>query len=151
MLKRRILVFLFPVILILGLVVMLSGCTGTKDEAVNNPDYFYSQVNLGMEKSQVESTLGVKPEEKMEPIFTRMIKPVLAFRSVMMQVTWSRQKYCITIRIVRSWGLVMPVFQKIKWQASPKGCLMMRLNHCSDRKEQRLLKWPIPLIQITRS
>ena len=64
MLKRRMLVFLFPVILILGLVVMLSGCTGTKDEAVNNPDYFYSQVNLGMEKSQVESTLGVKPEEK---------------------------------------------------------------------------------------
>jgi hypothetical protein len=64
MLKRRIPVFLFPVILILSLMVVFSGCTGTKDEAVNSPDHFYNQVNLGMEKNQVESTLGVKPEEK---------------------------------------------------------------------------------------
>lgn len=64
MLKRRLSVFLFPVVLILSLVVLLSGCTETKDEAVNSPDRFYSQIQLGMEKSQVDSTLGVKPEEK---------------------------------------------------------------------------------------
>jgi hypothetical protein len=62
MLKRRNL-FVFPVLVILAMLVMLSGCTGTKNEVANNPDYFYSQVQLGMEKSQVESALGVKPEE----------------------------------------------------------------------------------------
>lgn len=63
MLKRRNLLVL-PVLLILAMLIVTSGCTGTKDEAVNNPNHFYSQVQLGMEKSQVESVLGVKPEEK---------------------------------------------------------------------------------------
>ncbi|MBU4540168.1 MAG: hypothetical protein KJ774_02960 [Firmicutes bacterium] len=49
-----------------SLMVSLSGCvgTGTKGEGAKSPDYFYNQVNLGMEKSQVESALAVKPEEK---------------------------------------------------------------------------------------
>ncbi|WP_373483207.1 hypothetical protein [Acetobacterium sp.] len=66
MLNRSKTLFLFSMILILGLAVLLSGCNGagTKNKAVNKPDYFYSQVELGMEKSQVESTLGVKPEEE---------------------------------------------------------------------------------------
>lgn len=65
MLKKRKILFLFSMILILGLAVMLSGCngSGTKNEAVNKPDYFYSQIELGMAKDQVETTLGVTPEE----------------------------------------------------------------------------------------
>jgi len=63
MLKRRKTLFLFSMILILGFAVMLSGCNGAGTKN-NKPDYFYSQIELGMEKSQVESTLGVKPEEK---------------------------------------------------------------------------------------
>lgn len=65
MLTRSKTLFLFTLILILGLAVILSGCNGggTKNEAVNKPDYFYNQIELGMAKSQVESALGVTSEE----------------------------------------------------------------------------------------
>lgn len=63
MLKRDRSVVVFSGILILSMLLVLAGCSATKDEADHNPDHFYKQVNLGMEKSQVESTLGVKPEE----------------------------------------------------------------------------------------
>lgn len=56
-------VLVFSVLPILSMLIMLTGCTGAKNETANSPDYFYSQVQLGMEKSQVESALGVKPEE----------------------------------------------------------------------------------------
>lgn len=62
MLKRWNLL-VFSVLLILGMLLMLGGCSGTKNETANNPDYFYSQVQLGMAKSQVESALGVTPEQ----------------------------------------------------------------------------------------
>ena len=62
MLKRWNLL-VFSVLLILGMLLMLGGCSGTENETANNPDYFYSQVQLGMAKSQVESALGVTPEQ----------------------------------------------------------------------------------------
>ncbi len=62
MLKRSVSRWQFSVILILGAAIILSGCNGTKNETANKPDDFYNQVQLGMEKSQVESALGVKPE-----------------------------------------------------------------------------------------
>ena len=62
MLKRWNLM-VFSVLLILGMLLMLGGCSGTENETANNPDYFYSQVQLGMAKSQVESALGVTPEQ----------------------------------------------------------------------------------------
>ncbi len=50
-------------ILVLGILIALSACSGGQKKGANDPDYFYRQVELGMEKSQVESLLDVKAKK----------------------------------------------------------------------------------------